>query len=297
MSFREHPTSLRQNFVKLWPNNIFLPEENPQQLHFTSFYQTQILLETALHYRYTKLVATRAEENETNFDQYLNIYKYQKKERWKKKQRTRSRWNRIQKGKKEWREERLIVRDGNHKSTLLHRFIKTNIYQQLLHELTEAATKFLTLLLRVREPIRRLGFLNTTQMDWFRRYLGSVQKEKHFINTVHQIILLHYYKSTPLFANHFGRELEKVHKKVHWRLIHSFKNLLQSVPSHPMVRRQFHGLLIEIKGRPKGRARTFVFRMREGSLTPQSYSFRISLGMGEALAKVGTIGIRIWITY
>jgi ribosomal protein S3 len=60
-----------------------------------------------------------------------------------------------------------------------------------------------------------------------------------------------------------------------------------------MIRRQFHGLLIEIKGRPKGRARTFVFRMREGSLTPQSYNFRISLGMGEALAKVGTIGIRI----
>jgi hypothetical protein len=81
MSFREHPMSLRQNFVKLWPNNIFLPEENPQQVHFTTFYQTQILLETALHYRYTKLVATRTEENETNFDQYLNIYKYQKKER------------------------------------------------------------------------------------------------------------------------------------------------------------------------------------------------------------------------
>jgi hypothetical protein len=59
----------------------------------------------------------------------------------------------------------LIVRDGNHKSTLFHRFIKTSFYQQLLHELTEAATKFFALLLRVREPIRRLGFLNTAQMD------------------------------------------------------------------------------------------------------------------------------------
>jgi hypothetical protein len=161
----------------------------------------------------------------------------------------------------------------------------------------EAVTKFFSLLLRVREPIRRLGFLNRNQLDWFRRYLGSVQKEKHFINTIHQIILLHYYKSTPLFATHFGRELEKVHKKIHWRLIHSFGNLLQGVPVHPFVRRQFYGLLIEIKGRPKGRVRTFIWRIREGSLTPQSYSFRISFGLGEALAKVGTMGIKIWITY
>jgi uncharacterized HAD superfamily protein len=101
MSFREHPMSIRQNFVKLWPNNIFLSEENPQQLHFISFYQTQLLLETTLHYRYTKVVAVRTEENENYFDQYLNIYKYQKKERWKKKQRSRSRWNLIQKGNKE----------------------------------------------------------------------------------------------------------------------------------------------------------------------------------------------------
>jgi ribosomal protein S3 len=109
--------------------------------------------------------------------------------------------------------------------------------------------------------------------------------------------LLHYYKSTPLFANHFARELEKVHKKVHWRLIYSLRSLLNNVPSQPAIRRQLHGLLIEMNGRPKGRARTFVFRLREGSLAPQSYFFRISFGMGEALAKVGALGIRIWIVY
>jgi len=33
--------------------------------------------------------------------------------------------------------------------------------------------------------------------------------------------------------------------------------------------------------------------MREGALAPQSYSFRISFGMGEALAKVGAVGLKI----
>jgi ribosomal protein S3 len=33
--------------------------------------------------------------------------------------------------------------------------------------------------------------------------------------------------------------------------------------------------------------------MREGSLAPQSYSFRISFGMEEALAKVGVLGIKL----
>jgi hypothetical protein len=33
--------------------------------------------------------------------------------------------------------------------------------------------------------------------------------------------------------------------------------------------------------------------MREGSLAPQSYFFRISFGMEEALAKVGVLGIKL----
>jgi hypothetical protein len=134
-------------------------------------------------------------------------------------------------------------------------------------------------------------------MTWFRQQFGALQKQKHFLNTVYQIILLHYYKSTPLFASHFGRELEKVHKKIHWRLIHSFRSLLEDVPFHPAIHRQFYGLLIEIRGRPKGRARTFIFRLREGSLAPQSYCFRLNFGMAESLAKVGALGVKIWITY
>jgi hypothetical protein len=91
MSFREHPMLLRQSFTKLWPNNIFLYEEKSERVHFISFYQTQILMESILHYRYTKLVASRTEENETDFDNYLNLYKYQKKGRWKKKRRLKGR--------------------------------------------------------------------------------------------------------------------------------------------------------------------------------------------------------------
>jgi len=297
MTFREHPMVLRQSFTKLWPNNIFSQEEKPHGLHFISFYKTKLILETVLYYRYTKLINTRTERNEIDFDEYINLYKYQKNERRKKKRRFRGHWNLLSRGRKEWRVERFLTHQPNERFRLLQRFIKTTLYQQLLYELVDLVTKLLSLLLRIREPIRRLSFINAKQTEWFRRNLGPLQKEKHFINTINQIILLHYYKSTPLFANHFGRELEKVHKKVHWRLIHSFRSLLQSVPANPNIRRQFYGLLIEIKGRPKGRARTFIFRMREGSLAPQSYSFRISFGMGEALAKVGALGIKVWITY
>ncbi len=294
MSFREHPLLLRQSFVKLWPNNIFLHEKKSPKLHFMSFYQTLILLETAFTYRYTAIVATRTEENEIDFDQYLNIYKYQKNERQKKKRYIRSRRLALYKIA---RDERFLPKEINQAYSLLHRFIKNNIYQQFIRDLVSTAIKLFAILMRVREPIRRLGFLNAEKNQWFRRRLGSLNKDKHFLNTINQVILLHYYKSTSLFAKHFGRELEKVHKKVHWRLIHGFKTLLQSVPSHPDIRPQFHGLVIEIKGRPKGRARTFVFRFREGALAPQTYFFRISFGMGEAFAKVGNMSVKLWLTY
>jgi hypothetical protein len=176
---------------------------------------------------------------------------------------------------------------------LTQRFLKNNLYQELIHDLIEVGTKLFNFLPRIREPIRRLDLLTSENIKWFQRYAGGSAKEKHFRNTVNQIILLHYYKSTPLFADHFGRELEKVHKKVHWRFIHSVRNLLLTVPAHPTIQRQFYGLLIEIKGRPRGRARTFTFRLHEGSLAPQSYFFRISFGMGAALAKVGVIGLKV----
>jgi hypothetical protein len=301
MSFREHPLSLRQNFVKLWPNNIFLPEEKPQAFHFVLFYKTQILAEKVLKYWYTKVINYRTEKNEQDFDQYLNTYKYQKSTKKRRRRHFRGRWNICDDGvhekRKEMREERAIVKNSNYKTNLLQHFIKIHLYEQRLRELVEVTASFFGLLLRIREPIRRLNFLSPQQMKWFRRYLGPVQKEKHFINTLHQVVFLHYYKGTSSFARHFGRELEKVHKKVHWRLIHSFRNLLLSVPVHPLVHRQYYGLLIEIKGRPRGRARTFIFRMREGSVAPQSYFFRISFGMGSAFAKVGVLGVKTWITY
>jgi hypothetical protein len=89
MTFREHPMVLRQSFNKLWPNNIFSQEEKPHGLHFISFYKTKLILETVLYYRYTKLINTRTERNEIYFDEYINLYKYQKNERRKKKRRFR----------------------------------------------------------------------------------------------------------------------------------------------------------------------------------------------------------------
>src|SRR5260370_24962580 len=115
------------------------------------------------------------------------------------------------------------------------------LYQQILQEFGDLVVKLLGLLFRVREPIRRLPFMDPTSMDWFRHSLGSFRRQKHFINTVHQVILLHYYKTAALFATHFGRELEKVHKKLHWKLIFNFMSLLYGVPTHPQISRQFYG--------------------------------------------------------
>lgn len=297
MSFREHPMLLRQSFVKLWPNNIFWQEEEVSRPPFIFFYQTYVLLGTILYYRYTTIVTYRNEETEAFLDYYLNLYKYQKNKRWRKVKPLRGRREVIADRFQKWGKERSFKREENQKSGLLQRFIKTQLYQQFLRTLWESVTTFFGALLRTREPIRRLRFMNRKAIAWFRRNLGSVQKEKHFLNTINQVILLHYYKSTPLFAEHLGRELVRVHKKVHWRLIYHFGHLLQSVPSYPPMRRQFFALLIEIKGRPRGRSRTFIFRIREGAVAPQSYFFRISFGMGEALAKVGALGIKIWLTH
>jgi hypothetical protein len=165
MSFREHPMLLRQNFTKLWPNNIFLHEAKAEGLSFLSVLQTQVLLETVLHHRYIKFLAVRTEDNEMDFDTYVNLYKYQKNERLKKRRRIRGRWNLIHRGSNQWRKERLLRRDRKDTSFLTERFLKTTIYQQLLHELIGVGTKLVTLLLRIREPIRRLGFLNAKHME------------------------------------------------------------------------------------------------------------------------------------
>jgi len=168
MSFREHPLLLRQNFVKLWPNNIFLPEEKPQAFHFVLFYKTQILAEKVLKYWYTKVINYRTEKNEQDLDQYLNTYKYQKSTKKRRRRHFRGRWNICDDGvhekRKEMREERAIVKNSNYKTNLLQHFIKIHLYEQRLRELVEVTASFFGLLLRIREPIRRLNFLSPQQM-------------------------------------------------------------------------------------------------------------------------------------
>jgi ribosomal protein S3 len=72
---------------------------------------------------------------------------------------------------------------------------------------------------------------------------------------------------------------------------------LYQVPNHPDLRRQFYGIIIELSGRPKGRARTYTFRLAEGTIAPQTYRFRIGFGYGEAFAKIGVFGIKTRIGY
>jgi hypothetical protein len=168
MSFREHPLSLRQNFVKLWPNNIFLPEKKPQAFHFVLFYKTQILAEKVLQYWHTRVINYRTEKNDQDCDQYLNTYKYQKSTKKRKRRHFRGRWNIFndvaQEKHKEMREERALVKNSNHKANLLQHFIKIHLYEQRLRELVEVTASFFGLLLRIREPIRRLNFLSPQQM-------------------------------------------------------------------------------------------------------------------------------------
>lgn len=130
-----------------------------------------------------------------------------------------------------------------------------------------------------------------------RQNMVSLNKKKYFRNTVNQVILLHYYKTATLFSNHFGRELQKVRKQIHWQLISGLKRIIYTVPTHPQVGRHFYGLIIEIAGRPKGRSRTVVFRILQGSLASQTYRFRVTTGFGVALAKVGVFGIKTRVAY
>jgi hypothetical protein len=255
------------------------------------------MLGALLHHRYRKIVSSRTNRNEYDFDEYINVYKYQKNIRRLKRRLVRHRWTLITRGAKRLLTKKRVVRKAKERFSLLHRFIKGTIYQQTLQEFADVGAQLKGLLFRIREPIRRLNFMNYKKLPWFKQKLRSLRKHRHFVNTVPQVILLHYYKSTELFSAHVGRELEKVRKKVHWKLIYSIRSLLHIVPLHPKIRRQFYGLRLEIAGRPKGRKRTFVFRIREGSLAPQSYRFRVHFGMGQAFTKIGVIGIRTWISH
>jgi hypothetical protein len=56
------------------------------------------------------------------------------------------------------------MRGMNQEYTLLHRFIKNSLYQQLLRELINLVRTGFRLLIRVREPIRRLSLLDNEQV-------------------------------------------------------------------------------------------------------------------------------------
>jgi hypothetical protein len=162
----------------------------------------------------------------------------------------------------------------------------------MLSDFSESILKTIGLLFRFRQALRHLSFVDSYFGRHFYMAIPFLAKQKYFINTVYHIILLHYYKAVTSFSQHFGRELQKVRKKVHWKLINGFRTLLDEVPSHPALRRQFYGITVEIAGRPKGRSRTFIFRLSEGTIAPQTFRFRVSFGYGEAFAKVGLFGIR-----
>ena len=300
MSSRENPIILRQSFVKLWTNNIFLPEANSQKLQFISLFKTKVATECLMYYRYTRIIATRSNKNDADLDEYINTYKYQKNMARRKK---RTRKNRLGGKKKavasfssrKWQARK--PKGDNQRFSLQRRFKKGVLYQQILHDFAEVSVKMLGLLFRIRQPLRRLSFFSDRFAKIFYRLMPSVAKKKYFINTAYHTVLLHYYKAVAPFSQHFGRELQKVRKQVHWHLFRDFRKILHQVPNLPRMRRQFYGLLIEIAGRPRGRSRTYLFRMAEGTVAPQIFRHRVTLGYGEAFAKVGSFGIKTRLAY
>jgi len=296
MNAKENPVILRQSFVKLWANNIFLPEEESNALQFISLFKIKLATEGLLHYRYHRVVASRTNKNDIDLDEYVNLYKYEKnrhRRRFRLKRNRHEVKRRISKpgGGWVWRKSK------NFRFSFLARFRKGTLYQQLLHDFSDVSLKLSGLLFRVRQPLRRLAFFNDVIAKRFYKKIRRISSQKYFINTVFHIILLHYYKAVTSFAQHFGRELQKIRKQVHWRLIYNFKALLYRIPRMARVRRQLYGLTIEIRGRPRGRARTHIIRMSEGTVAPQTFRFRITLGCGVAFAKVGLFGIKTRIAY
>lgn len=280
MALRENPIILRQGFNKLWENNIFLSGASIY-LHFVILYKAQALMSNLFNFKYTKSVNGRKSIGDNDMDDYLNTYKYRRN--W----RRRKRYFRLH----------IVTRGREFKNTITTRFEKSSLYQQIVQQFSNLGLILLQLINRLREPIRRIKKLGTHVIRWVRDKQWSPKKQKHFTNTSNQVVLLHWYKATTLFSNHFGRELQRVRKQIHWKLIGAFKSLLFRIPIHPDVRRHFYGSTVEIRGRPKGRNRTITYRLREGTLASQTYRNRITLGFGIAKAKIGVFGIRTRLAY
>lgn len=72
---------------------------------------------------------------------------------------------------------------------------------------------------------------------------------------------------------------------------------MAGVPTHPKIRRQYYGSMIQLTGRPKGRNRTVTIRIIEGSFAPLTYRFRVSYGFGVSFTKVGVFGVKLRIAF
>lgn len=248
-----------------------------------------------MHYRYHRVVASRTNKSDNDIDEYVNLYKYEKNRQRRRFRTKRSRHevkhNTFDSRRSVWN------KSNNFRFSLTARFKKSALYQQILQDFSDLSVGLLGLLFRVRQPLRRLSFFNDVVAKRFYKKIPFMSSQKYFINTVFHIILLHYYKAVTPFSQHFGRELQKIRKQVHWRLIYNFRALLYKVPSMSRMRRQLYGYTVEIRGRPRGRARTHIFRMSEGTVAPQTFRFRVTLGYGTAFAKVGLFGIKTRIAY
>jgi hypothetical protein len=172
-----------------------------------------------MHYRYQRVISTRTSKNDIDLDEYGNLYKYQKNV---KNLKAKFRPNRHQ--KKLTRTEQIQFRkvlqrkkgqDDERRFAFISRFKKSGLYQQLLSDFSETVIRNFGLLFRLRQPLRHLSFANSRFSQFFYKKIRTLAKQKYFINTVHHIVLLHYYKAVPSFSQHFGRELQKIRKKVH----------------------------------------------------------------------------------
>jgi hypothetical protein len=158
-----------------------------------------------MHYRYQRILATRTSKNDVDLDEYANLYKYQKN--------VRIYWEEANKEKLEQRRKKHI---GDERRFLRQtRFKKYSLYNQLFSYFYDTLIKIWGFLFRFCQPLRHLSFVNSYFGRQFFKGMKKLSKQKYFINTVYHIVLLHYYKAVAAFSQHFGRELQKVRKKVH----------------------------------------------------------------------------------
>lgn len=78
MALRENPVILRQSFNKLWTNNIYLQEQKANRLQFISLYKNKLMSDQLLRRKDTQILSHRIRKGDNDVDFYLNLYKYRK---------------------------------------------------------------------------------------------------------------------------------------------------------------------------------------------------------------------------